>query len=104
MTYTAMELQTAEPAGRTRRQPAPTSHEQPAATPTALTIITNTANINDVTQTLALVDGIPPVASRPGRHRRRPDSLLGDKGNDSNPNAGHHATARSCQSSPARAA
>ncbi|MER5512458.1 hypothetical protein ABT052_45395, partial [Streptomyces sp. NPDC002766] len=80
----------------------PETHHPP--TPTALTIITNTANINDVTQTLALLDGIPPVASRPGRHRRRPDSLLGDKGNDSNPNAGHHATARTCQSSPARAA
>lgn len=54
MPHTAMELQTTEPAGRTREQPAPTSHEQPTATPTALTIITNTANINDVTQTLAL--------------------------------------------------
>lgn len=30
--------------------------------------------------------GIPPVAGRPGRPRRRPDSLLGDKGYDSNPN------------------
>uniref|UniRef100_UPI000823E697 transposase n=2 Tax=unclassified Streptomyces TaxID=2593676 RepID=UPI000823E697 len=33
-----------------------------------------------------LVDGIPPVAGRPGRPRRRPESLLGDKGYDSNPN------------------
>ncbi|MGW1617064.1 transposase, partial [Streptomyces sp. NPDC002285] len=32
----------------------------------------------------ALVDGIPPVAGRPGRPRRRPDSLLSDKGYDSN--------------------
>ncbi|MFI6476053.1 transposase [Streptomyces sp. NPDC050516] len=38
------------------------------------------------TQTLALVDGIPPVAGRPGRPRRRPEALLGDKGYDSNPN------------------
>lgn len=44
------------------------------------------ANVNDVTQTLALVDGIPPVAGRPGRPRRRPEALLGDKGYDSNPN------------------
>ncbi|QHC25048.1 transposase [Streptomyces sp. GS7] len=43
-------------------------------------------SVNDVTQTLALVDGIPPVAGRPGRPRRRPDSLLGDKCYDSNPN------------------
>ncbi|WP_442813583.1 transposase [Streptomyces sp. NBC_01244] len=48
--------------------------------------MTTAANVNDVTQTLALVDGIPPVAGRPGRPRRRPDALLGDKGYDSNPN------------------
>ncbi|WNM29292.1 IS5 family transposase [Streptomyces sp. Li-HN-5-11] len=53
---------------------------------TPLKIITTAANVNDVTQTLALVDGIPPVAGRPGRPRRRPDSLLGDKGYDSNLN------------------
>ncbi|MCX5261769.1 IS5 family transposase [Streptomyces canus] len=51
---------------------------------TPLKVITTAANVNDVTQTLALVDGIPPVAGRPGRPRRRPDSLLGDKGYDSN--------------------
>ncbi|MEV8387635.1 transposase, partial [Streptomyces chartreusis] len=53
---------------------------------TPLQVITTAANVNDITQTLALVDGIPPVAGRPGRPRRRPDSLLGDKGYDSNPN------------------
>lgn len=52
---------------------------------TPLKVITTAANVNDVTQTLALVDGLPPVAGRPGRPRRRPDSLLGDKGYDSNP-------------------
>ncbi|WP_405692376.1 transposase [Streptomyces sp. NBC_00057] len=46
--------------------------------------MTTAANVNDVTQTLALVDGIPPVAGRPGRLRRRPEALLGDKGYDSN--------------------
>lgn len=49
-----------------------------------LKVITTAANVNDVTQTLVLVDGIPPVAGRPGRPRRRPESLLGDKGYDSN--------------------
>ncbi|WP_217214658.1 IS5 family transposase, partial [Streptomyces sp. AC550_RSS872] len=53
---------------------------------TPLKVITTAANVNDVTQTLALVDGIPPVADRSGRPRRRPEALLGDKGYDSNPN------------------
>jgi IS5 family transposase len=53
---------------------------------TPFKVITTAANVNDVTQTLALVDGIPPVAGKPGRPRRRPDALLGDKGYDSNPN------------------
>lgn len=53
---------------------------------TPLKVITTAANVNDVTQTLALVDGIPPVAGRPGRPRRRPQALLGDKGYDSGPN------------------
>lgn len=51
---------------------------------TPLKVITTAADVNDVTQTLALVDGIPPVAGRPGRPRRRPEALLGDKGYDSN--------------------
>ncbi|WP_327706094.1 transposase [Streptomyces decoyicus] len=49
-------------------------------------VITTAANVNDVTQTLALVDGIPPIAGRTCRPRRRPEALLGDKGYDSNPN------------------
>ncbi|MFD6347456.1 transposase [Streptomyces roseolus] len=52
---------------------------------TPLKVITTAADIGDVTQTLALVDGIPPVAGRPGRPRRRPQALLGDKGYDSDP-------------------
>ncbi|MFB8083898.1 transposase [Streptomyces sp. NPDC055992] len=51
---------------------------------TPLKVITTAANVNDVTRTLALVDGIPPVAGRTGRPRRRPDALLGDKGYGSN--------------------
>ncbi|WP_443034195.1 IS5 family transposase [Streptomyces sp. BE147] len=51
---------------------------------TPLKVITTSANVNDVTRTLALVDGIPPVAGRPGWPRRRPETLLGDKGYDSN--------------------
>ncbi|MFF3946780.1 transposase [Streptomyces sp. NPDC001902] len=51
-----------------------------------LKVITTAANVNDVTQNLALVDGVPPVAGRMGHPRKRPDPLLGDKGYDSNPN------------------
>ncbi|WP_420707163.1 IS5 family transposase [Streptomyces sp. NRRL S-1448] len=50
---------------------------------TPLKVFTTAANVNDITQTLALVDGIPHVAGRPGRPRRRPDALLGDKAYDS---------------------
>lgn len=50
---------------------------------TPLKVITTGGNVPDITQTLALVDGVPPVAGRPGRPARRPKSLLGDKGYDS---------------------
>ncbi|MFJ8827653.1 IS5 family transposase [Streptomyces sp. NPDC102467] len=50
---------------------------------TPLHVITTAANVNDITQTLALVDGIPSVAGRPGRPRRRPEAVLGDKAYDS---------------------
>ncbi|MFI6435003.1 transposase [Streptomyces sp. NPDC050759] len=51
---------------------------------TPLQVITTAANVNDLTQILVLVDGIPPVAGRPGRPRRRTEALLGDTGYDSN--------------------
>ncbi|WP_371641833.1 transposase [Streptomyces mirabilis] len=38
---------------------------------TPLKVITTAANVNDATQTLALVDGIPPIMGRPGRTLRR---------------------------------
>ncbi|MFJ3706236.1 MULTISPECIES: IS5 family transposase [Streptomyces] len=50
---------------------------------TPLKVITTAANVNDITQTLNLVDGIPPVAGRPGRPRRRPEAVLGDKAYES---------------------
>ena len=48
-------------------------------------MFTTGGNVTDVSTALDLVDGIPPVAGRPGRPRRRPDALLADKGYDSNP-------------------
>ncbi|MEV4943497.1 transposase [Streptomyces zaomyceticus] len=53
---------------------------------TSLKVIATAANVNEVTQTLALIDGIPPVAGRPDHPRRRPEALLGDKGYDFAPN------------------
>ncbi|MFE5829304.1 IS5 family transposase [Streptomyces sp. NPDC056488] len=53
---------------------------------TPFKVITTAANVNDIAQTLALVDGSPPVAGRPGQPRRRPEALPGDKGYDSDPN------------------
>jgi transposase len=50
---------------------------------TPLKVITTAGNVNDITQTLAQVDGIPPVAGRPGHPRHRPDAVLGDKAYDS---------------------
>ncbi|MGW6202173.1 IS5 family transposase [Streptomyces sp. NPDC055089] len=50
---------------------------------TPLHVITIAANVNDITQTLNLIDGIPPVAGRSGRLRRRPECVLGDKVYDS---------------------
>ncbi|WP_412566672.1 transposase [Streptomyces europaeiscabiei] len=38
-----------------------------------LKVITTAGNVNDVTQALALIDGIRPVAGRRGRPRRRPE-------------------------------
>jgi transposase len=46
---------------------------------------TTAANVPDVNPLLPLVDAIPPVRGRPGRPRRRPGSLYGDRGYDSDP-------------------
>jgi transposase len=43
------------------------------------------ANRHDVTQLVPLVDGIPPIAGKPGRPRRRPDQVQGDRAYDSEP-------------------
>jgi transposase len=40
------------------------------------------ANRHDVTQLLPLVEAIPPLRGRPGRPRRRPDQVQGDRAYD----------------------
>lgn len=48
-------------------------------------MILTEANRNDVTQLLPLVDGIPPIAGRPGAPRYRPAVIQADRGYDSQP-------------------
>lgn len=43
------------------------------------------ANRHDVTQLLPLVDAVPPIAGKPGRPRRRPQMVQGDRAYDSQP-------------------
>jgi transposase len=43
------------------------------------------ANRHDVTQLLPLVEAIPPVRGKRGRPRRRPKTLIADRGYDSQP-------------------
>ena len=43
------------------------------------------ANQHDVTQLLPLVDGVPPIAGKPGHPKSRPDELYGDRAYDSEP-------------------
>jgi len=39
-------------------------------------------NRNDITQLIPLLDAVPAVSGRPGRPRRRPDSVVADRGYD----------------------
>ena len=50
-----------------------------------LAAIVTGANRHDVTQLLALVESIPPIAGKRGRPRKRPDIVQGDRGYDSQP-------------------
>jgi transposase len=50
-----------------------------------LAATTTAANVPDVVPMISLVDAIPPVRGKPGRPRRRPRRLYGDRGFDSEP-------------------
>jgi len=50
-----------------------------------LAVILTGANRHDVTQLMPLLDAIPPVRGKPGRPRRRPDAVQGDRAYDSEP-------------------
>jgi len=48
-----------------------------------LTAVLTSANRHDITQLLPLIDGIPPLRGCPGRPRRKPGLIQGDRGYDS---------------------
>ncbi|WP_328299185.1 transposase [Streptomyces sp. NBC_00435] len=79
------------PSPTDRRKPGSKHHLICDGRGTPLKVITTAANVNNVTQALTLVDGIPRAAGRPGRPRRRPESLPSAKGYDSDPS---HAISR----------
>ncbi len=60
----------------------------PSGIPLAATL--TAGNRNDVTQLLPLVDGLGPVAGKPGRPRQRADELLADRGYDHDRSASNH--------------
>ena len=47
---------------------------------TPIYVLTSGANVPDISRAIDLLDGYPPIAGRPGRPRRRFDTLLADKG------------------------
>lgn len=57
----------------------PDAHGVPLAAPTTA------ATVPDVVPMVELVAAIPPVRGQPGRPRRRPRALFGDRGDDSDP-------------------
>lgn len=50
-----------------------------------LSVVLTGANRHDITQLLPLLDTVPPVNGKRGRPRKRPETLQGDRGYDSQP-------------------
>lgn len=68
-----------------RRKPGSKHHVLTDAGGLPLRLEVTGANRHDVTQLLPLVDGLVPVAGKPGRPRRRPDAVYADRAYDSQP-------------------
>jgi IS5 family transposase len=49
----------------------------------ALAAEVTAANVHDVNQLMPLVEAVPPVRGKPGRPRRRPQRVQGDRAYDS---------------------
>jgi transposase len=66
-----------------RRKPGSKHHVLTDADGIPLNLVLTEANRHDVTQLLKLVDGVVPVAGKPGHPKHRPDSVYGDRAYDS---------------------
>lgn len=66
-----------------RGRPGSKDHLLTDADGVSLACMLTAANVNDMTQLLVLVQAVPPVRGRPGRPRRRPERVVGDRGYDS---------------------
>jgi len=66
-----------------RRKPGSKHHVVTDANGIPLNLTLTGANRHDVTELLPVVDGIPPVAGKPGHPRHRPDELYADRAYDS---------------------
>ncbi|MFB7244369.1 hypothetical protein CW362_19780 [Streptomyces populi] len=64
---------------------------------TPLKVITTAANVNDVTQPLALVDGIPRWPDVPADHAAAPIPCLGTRATTPTPTARNCVSAGSCR-------
>jgi transposase len=65
-----------------RGRPGSKQHLLVDATGIPLAFSVTGGNRNDVTQLIPLLDAVPAVGGRPGRPRRRPDTVLADRGYD----------------------
>lgn len=66
-----------------RRRPGSKHHLLTDAQGIPLSVILTEANRNDITQLLALVQAIPPIAGKRGAPKRKPELLQADRGYDS---------------------
>ena len=62
-----------------RQKPGSKHHLITCGRGSPLAVQTSAANVNDVTRLVAVVDAVPPVRGRPGRPRRRPKEVYGDR-------------------------
>ncbi len=66
-----------------RAKPGSKQHVLTEAHGIPLTTTVTSANTNDVTPLIPMVDAIPPIAGKPGQPRRRPQRVQGDRAYDS---------------------